>query len=69
MLQRTRRYRGKIPPYSIQNQLTQGIRKAAAQQGDFDYMSLWAGQGLWLATSRPAEEIVRETIAQAQGVR
>ncbi|MCL6593380.1 MAG: nitronate monooxygenase [Alicyclobacillus sp.] len=57
-------YPGNIPPYPIQNALTQDIRQAAAKQNNAEYMSLWAGQGLRLATSRTAAEIVQETVHQ-----
>lgn len=36
----------RIPDYPVQHYLTQDIRQAAAQQGEADYLSLWAGQGI-----------------------
>lgn len=36
-------------PYPVQNDLTQGIRRAAARQKDTGYMSMWAGQSVRLA--------------------
>ncbi|SDE49313.1 nitronate monooxygenase [Paenibacillus sp. UNCCL117] len=60
-----RDYSGTIPPYPIQNALTRDIRQAAAKAGDPEYMSLWAGQGLRLATGRTADDIVRQTMEQA----
>lgn len=42
-------YDGRQPlPYPVQNALTQALRKKAAQDGDAENMSLWAGQGLRL---------------------
>jgi nitronate monooxygenase len=61
-------YRGNIPPYPVQNSLTRDIRQAAAKRNDPEYMSMWAGQGLRLATDRSAERIVRETVEQALGL-
>ncbi|MGO9005019.1 MAG: NAD(P)H-dependent flavin oxidoreductase [Beijerinckiaceae bacterium] len=42
-----------IPPYPIQNALTQDLRAAAAKAKSPDVLSLWAGQGVKLA--RPAK--------------
>ncbi|NBD23720.1 NAD(P)H-dependent flavin oxidoreductase [Paenibacillus glycinis] len=54
-------------PFPTQNTATRDIRNAAARQGNPDYMSLWAGQGLRMLTSgQDAAEIVRELVAQAQ---
>lgn len=35
-----------LPPYPVQNALTQPLRQAAARAGQPELMSLWAGQGL-----------------------
>ena len=40
------------------NNATRGLRAAAAQTGDTDRMSLWAGQGFRSATDRPAAEVI-----------
>ncbi|MCP5419456.1 MAG: nitronate monooxygenase [Gammaproteobacteria bacterium] len=53
------------PGYPIQNALTRAIRQAAARQNRPEFMSLWAGQGCPLCTTRPAAELVREWAAQA----
>jgi len=54
-----------VPPYPIQNALTQPIRQAAAKAGRGEYLSLWAGQGAAMARGVPAAELfaalVRET--------
>ncbi len=43
-----------LPPYPVQNALTGPLRKAAAQAGRADYLSLWAGQGVAAARPLPA---------------
>lgn len=54
-------------PFPSQNTATRDIRGAAASQRNPDYMSLWAGQGTrLLKAGQSAEEIVSETIEQAQ---
>jgi len=58
-------YRGTIPAYPIQNALTRDIRQAAAKANNPAYMSLWAGQGLRLATDRAAAATIKQTIEQA----
>lgn len=55
-----------IPPYPVQNALTRDIRQAAAKQHQPEYMSLWAGQGLRLSTSKSAAQIVRDTVQDAR---
>lgn len=61
-------YEGSIPPYPVQNALTRDTRQAAAKQDNDEYMSLWAGQGVRLATDRSAAMIIRDTVNQAQAV-
>ncbi len=46
------------PAYPEVNNATRPIRAAAAERGDTERMSLWAGQGFRSATDRPASEIV-----------
>ncbi|CAG9193321.1 NAD(P)H-dependent flavin oxidoreductase [Burkholderia vietnamiensis] len=43
-----------VPPYPVQNALTQPLRQAAARANDGDYLSLWAGQGAPLTRRRDA---------------
>jgi nitronate monooxygenase len=50
-------------PYPLQNGLTADLRQAAARAGRADLMSLWAGQGRALATSRPARALVADLVA------
>lgn len=46
------------PAYPEVNNATRPLRAAAAQQGDTERMSLWAGQGFRSATDRSAGEVV-----------
>jgi nitronate monooxygenase len=48
-----------LPAYPVQNRLTQPLRAAAAEAGDPQMMSLWAGQGVRLAGRGAAEAMVR----------
>ncbi|TDY50581.1 nitronate monooxygenase [Alicyclobacillus sacchari] len=57
-----------IAPYPMQHYLTQDIRKRAADLGMTDYMSMWAGQGLRLATDRSVAEIIVDVMQEAQQV-
>lgn len=47
-----------VPPYPVTNALTSELRRAAAAAGRDDLMSLWAGQGVAMATERPAADVV-----------
>lgn len=53
-----------IPPYPIQNALTAPLRTQAALKGDYDYMSLWAGQAHSLIRFVSADEIIRQLVAE-----
>jgi nitronate monooxygenase len=53
-----------LPDYPIQNSLTRDLRQAAAQQKRPEFMSLLAGQGSRLCTTRSAQEIVADTVKQ-----
>ncbi|MDR0268173.1 nitronate monooxygenase [Paenibacillus sp.] len=44
--------------------MTQGLRKAAVQSGNPEYMSLWAGQGYRLVQPLPAEKLMCKLTAQ-----
>ncbi|MFI4974561.1 MAG: NAD(P)H-dependent flavin oxidoreductase [Caulobacterales bacterium] len=54
-----------VPAYPVQNRLTQPLRAAAAQAGEPDMLSLWAGQGVKLIQPGGAEDLVRRWWAQA----
>lgn len=48
-----------VPPYPVQNRLTQPLRTAAAEAGDASVLSLWAGQAAPLARPGKAGELVQ----------
>ena len=53
-----------ILPYPLQNALTRTMRTAAAQQGNPEFLSLWAGQGVARARAMPAGELVIRLVAE-----
>ena len=57
-----------IPPYPIQNALTQELRAAAVKAGSPDVLSLWAGQSVKLARTGNAADITRDLWRAAQEV-
>jgi len=55
--------------YPWQNALTRGLRRAAAQREDAEYLSLWAGQGTRMTREESAGDLVRrlaEELAQTR---
>ncbi|MFI4936639.1 MAG: nitronate monooxygenase, partial [Caulobacterales bacterium] len=48
-----------VPAYPVQNRLTQPLRAAAAKSGEADLLSLWAGQGVKLATAGRSADLVQ----------
>lgn len=57
-------YQGGIPPYPIQNVLTQDVRSAAARQGRAEYMSLWAGQAFELCQVQSANGLMKRLVQE-----
>jgi nitronate monooxygenase len=55
-----------VPAYPVQNRLTQPLRAAAAQAGEPNMMSLWAGQGVRLAEKGGAEMMLQRWWKEAQ---
>jgi nitronate monooxygenase len=55
-----------IPPFPVQNALTRDVRAAAQEQNRPEFMSLWSGQGLRLARSNTAAELIRSAITGAE---
>lgn len=53
-----------VPAYPVQNALTSDIRQAALRQGRGEYLSLWAGQGVAMARSLPAAQLVQTLMAE-----
>lgn len=52
--------------YPHLHHMTQPLRKASAQAGDPEGMSLWAGQGYRLAREMPAAELVHQLMEEAR---
>lgn len=48
-----------VPPYPVMHTLTSELRRAAAEQGETELMSLWCGQGVRLGTELPAADLLR----------
>jgi nitronate monooxygenase len=59
-------YEGDLPPYPIQNILTQTIRKEAAKQGKREWMSLWCGQNPRLSQHITAAELIKMVVNQVE---
>jgi len=55
-----------ILPYPEQNALTGELRAAAARAGRSEFLSLWAGQAVALATERPAGKLVQDLVAETR---
>ena len=55
-----------IPRYPLQNAMTRPMRAAAAQQGEADYLSMWAGRGVARLRQMPAAELVAVLKAELQ---
>lgn len=55
-----------IAPYPAQNALTGDIRRAAAERGRPEFMSLWSGQGAGQGRRVPAGELVAALAAEAE---
>ncbi len=59
-----------VLPYPLQNQLTRAMRQAAAQRGERELLSLWAGTGVARLRSLPARAlvaIIAEELRAARG--
>jgi len=65
-LREMRGVQDEVPPYPVQNRLTQAMRTAANRAGDPELMSLWAGQAVKLARPGPAGEMIKLWWAEAQ---
>lgn len=61
-IQRFDQFAPLFPPYPIQNQLTQDIRKEASKQKNPDWLSMWAGQGLRMSKACSAAELMKRII-------
>lgn len=61
-----RDYEKALPPYPIQNILTQAIRSEAAKQGKKEWMSLWCGQNPRLSQHVTAAELINMVVDQVE---
>lgn len=61
-------YDAEIPSYPIQNELTNAIRKKAAQLGDAEMTHLWSGQSPRLAQSVAASQLMAQIITDTQKI-
>ena len=59
-------FENEVAPYPIQNYLTRSIRNASKEQGDSEYMSMWAGQGAALSRKSTAKELVDTLILECR---
>ncbi len=57
-----------ILPYPIQHALTLQIRKAAAQKGAVDYLSLFCGQGAHLNRTLPAAKLLQKLEREVKNI-
>ena len=57
-----------FPDFPILNALTGPLRKASAEAGKGDFMSLWSGQSGALSRAMPAAELVKTLVAETDEV-
>ena len=57
-----------FPDFPINNTLTGPLRKASAEAGKEDFMSLWSGQAAALSKSLPAADLVDTLMAETDAV-
>lgn len=57
-----------ILPFPLQNALTRPLRVEAARQGRAEFLSLWAGQGLRMARTGSAAQLVADIVSQAEAI-
>jgi nitronate monooxygenase len=55
-----------IADYPVQNQLTAPMRKAASRENNKEFLAMWAGQFVPKTDPRPAADILRSMIQQAE---
>jgi nitronate monooxygenase len=61
-----RPYEAEVPPYPVQNRLTQPLRAAAQAAGDPELLSLWAGQAVKLAEAGASGPLVQRWWEEAK---
>lgn len=57
-----------FPDFPINNTLTGPLRKASADAGKPDFMSLWSGQAAALSKSLAAADLVETLVAETDAV-
>lgn len=62
------KYEGEIPPYPIQNQLTNSIRKTAASHDKREWTHMWSGQSPRLATSQKVVHLMDHLVEQVEDI-
>lgn len=55
-----------MPDYPVQNRLTQALRAESTRADNPDMISLWAGQGVSLASAAPAALLIERWWAEAR---
>ncbi|HEY6306272.1 MAG TPA: nitronate monooxygenase [Candidatus Angelobacter sp.] len=55
-----------IQHFPLQNALTRPLRKAAAEHGRAEFLSLWAGQGVRLARRQSAQELIARLVQEIE---
>ena len=58
MMDRLQAHEATVPAYPVQNALTGALRRASAEAGRADHLSLWAGQGVAAVRPMPAGDLV-----------
>ena len=53
-----------IQHFPLQNTLTRPLRKAAAERGHAEFLSLWAGQGVRMARRQSAAELMARLVRE-----
>lgn len=61
-IERMEQHQSEILDYPIQNALTRSMRKEAGKQNNTDFMSLWAGQSVYLCKACSALELMNKLI-------
>jgi len=57
---------GAILPFPYQNDLTRSLRSTAAKQNKAGYLSLWAGQGVGMARTLSAADLVARLVSETK---
>lgn len=55
-----------LPPYPQLNAMTRQLRATAAREGNAEYMSLWAGQGVTMVREESVSELMGRLLSELQ---